>query len=227
MISKRWGQENLIKSLKLRHLLDYFPGYIFEELIEQPLVDNPAVNELKKKKGHLVSQLHKIELSLAEKIIDSKKDERSLKELKKEEIEIFSEIVSLKSQITLIDIEISKLPEEISFDFAQKGVKMLEMDYEKKIFLDCIKVFVYHMEKKMCEILYKYYDKKKELLPALSMIVRRGAYVKLIEGKLYIKLRRFTNPEINYAAKHLCKELNKLNPKTLDKYHLPVHYDVA
>lgn len=100
------------------------------------------------------------------------------------------------------------------------------MDYEKKLFLDCIKVFAYHMEKKMCEILFKYYDRKKELWPALAMIIRRGAYVKIIDGKLTVKLRRFKNPEINYAAMHLCEELNCMNPTTLDKFHFPVHYEV-
>ena len=45
----RWGQENMIKALKLRHLIDYHPGYLSEELEDQPLVDNPELIELKPK----------------------------------------------------------------------------------------------------------------------------------------------------------------------------------
>jgi len=78
LISKRWGQENLIKALKLRHLLDYFPGYVFEELAEQPMVDNPKKEELKREKARLTSQLHKLELKLAEKIINESMSQKKI-----------------------------------------------------------------------------------------------------------------------------------------------------
>ncbi len=159
LICKRWGQENLIKVLKLRHLLDYLPGYIFDELAEQPMVDNPEIIELKKRRSQLISQLHSLELKLAEKIIDEKKAETSLEEMKKKESEIFLNIAEIKIQIKIINLEIEKLPKEIKYDSAHDGVKLLEMDYEKKLFLDCIKVFAYHIEKKMCEILLKFWSR--------------------------------------------------------------------
>ncbi|PKM99078.1 MAG: hypothetical protein CVU78_08180 [Elusimicrobia bacterium HGW-Elusimicrobia-2] len=121
---------------------------------------------------------------------------------------------------------IDKLPQEIRFDDAHDGKKLVELNYEKKRFLDCIKIFTYHMEKKMCEFLSNYYDKKKEIRPALAMIVRRGAYVKLQSGKLTVQLRRFKNAEIDYAARELCDELNKMKPRSLDKFCLPIQYGV-
>ena len=69
-------------------------------------------------------------------------------------------------------------------------------------------------------------EQKKEIQPALAMIVRRGAYVKLETGKLTVQLRRFKNPEIDYAARELCDDLNKMKPHTLDKFCLPIHYEV-
>lgn len=226
LICRRWGQENCIKTLKLRHLIDYHPGYISEELEEQPLVDNPELEELRRRKAKLTNQLHILELKLAEKILNETKDETNVKEIKRTEIEIFSEITTIKSQITLLNQEMDKLPKEVKFNEARDGTKLCELDYEKKRFLDCIKVFAYHMENKMCEILVNYYDKKKELWPALAMIIKRGAYIKLEQGKLTVKLRRFKNPEIDFAARHLCQELNQMNPVTLNKFHLPVKYEV-
>jgi hypothetical protein len=55
------------------------------------------------------------------------------------------------------------------------------------------------MERKMCEPLSNYYDAKKTVLPALSMIVSRAGHIKLEKGQLRVQLRRFMNPEIDYA----------------------------
>ena len=41
-----------------KHLINYTPGYVLEELEEQPLVDNPEVRELKKQRAGLVSELN-------------------------------------------------------------------------------------------------------------------------------------------------------------------------
>lgn len=227
LICKRWGQENLIKVLKLRHIIDYSPGYESYELEEQPLVENPELQELRRRKASLVSQVHELEFKLAEKIINESKDDTSWKEIKEAEVKTVADIIGIQSKIALINQEIDKIPKEMRYDEAHEGVKLSELDYEKKRFLDCIKVFVYHIEKQMCNILVNCYDKRKELWPVLAMIIRRGAYVKLEQGRLVAKLRRFKNAEIDYAARYLCKELNQMKPYTLDKFRLPIHYEVV
>ena len=83
------------------------------------------------------------------------------------------------------------------------------------------------MEKQMCKLLLNYYDVKKEIYPALSMIMKRGGDLKLEDGKLTVRLRKFMNPEIDYAARHFCEELNKMRPFTVDKFHLPIRYEVS
>jgi hypothetical protein len=48
-----------------------------------------------------------------------------------------------------------------------------------------------------------------------------------LEGRqLEVTLRRFRNPEIDYAARHLCEDLNRMQPLTLDKFHFPLRYHV-
>ena len=75
-------------------------------------------------------------------------------------------------------------------------------------------------------LLRHYGNQKKEILSALAMIIDRGGYVKLGNGELRVQLRRFQNREIDYAARHLCEELNQMNPATLDNYRLPIRYEV-
>ncbi len=210
----------------LKHLINYFPGYVKEEIEDQPMVDNPKVKDLKREKARFSSELHKLKVQLADRIIKEAKDKTNWEEIRKREIKLLADIVSRDNEILFLDQEIDKLPAKIRFDQAHDGERLLRLNYEKKRFLDCIKVFTYNIEKKMCEILLNYYDVKKEVLPALKMMVQRGGYIKLEGEKLIVQLRRFRNPAIDYAARHLCEDLNNMKPFTLDKYRLPIHYEV-
>jgi transposase len=226
LLCRRWGEENLIKELLLKHLINYSPGYVFEALEEQPMVDNPEIKKLKKEKAGKATQLHKLKLQLADWIL-KQTDKAVFEDLKKTKIQLLADITKADNDILLLNQQIDKTPKKIRFDQINDGEKLLKLNYEKKRFLDCIKVFVYNMEKKMCEQLLNYYDKQKELLPALSMIVGRGGHVKLEAGQLKVKLRRFINSEIDYAARHICEDLNRMNPVTLDKHRLPMRYEVT
>ena len=78
----------------------------------------------------------------------------------------------------------------------------------------------------MCRLLLNHYDWKKEVVPALAMIVERTGYVKLERGQLEVTLRRFTDREIDYAARHLCEDLNAMDPTTLDGFDFPIRYQI-
>jgi transposase len=225
LICRRWGEENLIKELLLKHLINYSPGYEPEEIEEQPLVENPKVKELKQKRANLKTELSQIKSRFGHEVLEEMSKEAKWDEIKKKRILTIADIEGIRSQITLLNQEIDKHPEKISFNEAH-GKRLLELNYEKKRFLDCIKVFTYNMKNKMCQLLWNYYDKRKELLPALSMIVERTGYVKLEDGKLRVQLRRFRNPEIDYAARHLCEDLNRMKPVTLDRFRFPIHFEV-
>ena len=226
LICRRWGQENLIKDLMMKHLIEYSPGYEPEEIEEQPWVENPKVKELKQKRVNLKSELSQVKSTFGHEVLEEMAKEANWDEIKKKHILTMAEIESIRSQITLLELEIEKLPQKIRFDEAH-GKKLFEFNYEKKRFLDSIKVFTYNMEKQMCKLLLHYYDVKKEIQPALSMIMRRGGFVKLEGGKLRVQLRRFKNPEIDYAARHLCEDLNEMKPFSPDRFHFPLHYEVV
>ena len=226
LLCRRWGEENLIKELLLKHLINYSPGYVFEELEEQPLVDNPQIKRLKKEKAGQATKLHKLKLQLADWIL-KQPEKAAFEDLKESKIQLLADIAKVDNEILLLNQQIDETPKKIRFDQAKDGEKLVQLNYEKKRFLDCIKVFVYNMEKKMCGRLLNHYDKQKELLPALSMIVGRGGHVKLEAGKLKVQLRRFMNSEIDYAARHICEDLNRMNPVTLDRHRLPIRYEVT
>ena len=226
LICRRWGEGNLIKSLMGRHFINYSPGYVKEQIEDQPMVNNPEVIELKKRKAILTSELHRLKIAFTDRVFKDAKDDRNWGEIKKNETLLIADMVKLENDIFFIDEKIDKLPLKVPFNQAHDGERLLRLNYEKKRFLDCIKVFSYNMQKKMCELLLRCYGPEKEILPALSMIVNRGGYIKLEGQELKVRLRGFRNPEIDYAARHLCDELNMLKPKTLDRFQHEIHYYV-
>jgi len=226
LICRRWGEENIIKELMMKHIINYTPGYVKESMAEQPLVDNPEVKRMNIEKARLRKDLHKLKVKLMDSVLEKAQDHMNWEDIKKDNIDMLEEIVKGTNEIFFLEQELEKLTLKIPFDQAHGGNKLLKLNFEKKRFMDCIKVFSCNMQRQMCGILSNYYDKKKELLPALSMIVNRGGYIKLEYGRLEVSLRRFKNHEIDYAARRLCEDLNGMNPRTLDKFQLPIHFDV-
>ena len=132
---------------------------------------------------------------------------------------IDNEILSLNQQL-------DELQQKVRYDEAHGGRKLLAVNYEKKRFRDCITLFTGNITAEMCRMLLKHYDHPKEIQPALSMIVERTGYVKMEGGELRVKLRGFRNPEIDYAARHLCEDLNHMCPETTDRFRFPIRYSV-
>ena len=113
------------------------------------------------------------------------------------------------------------------YDQAHDGTKLLRLNYEKKRFLDALKVAVCNVIGMMCARLQNHYDRRKELFPALAMILERSGHVQWQGEYLRVTLRRFRNGEIDYAARRLCEELNAMRPHTQDRYRLPIRFSVA
>lgn len=224
LICRRWGEENRIKELLTKHLINYMPGYVMEKMEEQPLVKNPKVKELKKRRAKLLSDLHKFKVQFADEVLEQ--GQNKVKTIRPKGIPPLENIVRIDNEILLLNNQLDELPTHVRFDEAHDGRKLLALNYEKKRFLDCIKVFTCNIKDAMCRMLLKYYDCPKEIQPTLSMILGRAGYVKLEGGELRVKLRRFKNPEVDYAARHLCEDLNNMRPVTTDRFRFPIRYAV-
>ena len=92
--------------------------------------------------------------------------------------DLFVEAIGTDAEKLLIEQRIDQLPEEIPFDEAHEGRRQVRFNYERKRFLDCIKMFTYAMDKKLCEILLSYHD-REDVWPTLAMIVKQGRICKI------------------------------------------------
>ena len=187
---------------------------------------NQEITKLKQKRAGLVSELNRLKVELANHVLKKRDKKRKRRTPARSRAEVLASITMKESAILLTDQELDKLSAAIPFDKAHGGEKLLRLNHEKKRFLDGIKVFVGNLRAEMGRMLLKHYDRKKEVWPAVSMIVERGGFVKLEEGRLQVTLRRFKDREIDYAARHLCEDLNRMSPVTLDRSHFPIHYQV-
>ena len=225
LMCRRWGEENQIKELLLKHMINYMPGYVTEDLDEQPWVENPKVKELKKKRAALKVDLRRFKIQLADDILNQPEPQAG--PIATKGFPIMEKIAGTENEILLLNGQLDGLSAEVRFDEAHDGRKLMKLNYEKKRFLDCVKVFTCNLNEVMCRMLLKYYDRRKEILPTLSMIVERAGEVKLEDGALRIRLRGFRNPEIDYAARRLCEDLNEMNPRTLDRFRIPLRYEIT
>jgi len=101
LICRRWGEENAIKELLHKHLINYAPGYVLEELAEQPLVDNPEVRERKKQRASLVSELNRLKIELADHLLEPPTSKH--RTARRSQKEVLDDLTMVESQILLTD----------------------------------------------------------------------------------------------------------------------------
>src|SRR5437667_10619101 len=120
-------------------LINYTPGYVREELEEQPLVENPELRERKKQRAGLVSALNRLKIELADHLLEPLAKKRGTPS--RSQKEVMDDVAVIEGKILLADEQLEKLPSDIRFEDAHAGDKLLKLNHEKKRFLDCIKVF--------------------------------------------------------------------------------------
>jgi hypothetical protein len=174
----------------------------------------------------LVSELNRLKVELADHVLSKASKQGKRKRSARSRAEVLASITTTESAILLTDQALDKLSPEIPFDEVHDGEKLLRLNHEKRRFLDGIKVFVCNLRAEMGRMLLNHFDWKKEVWPAVSMIVERGGFVNLEEGRLRVTLRRFKDREIDYAAWHLCEDSNRMSPVTLDRFQLPIRYQI-
>jgi hypothetical protein len=122
--------------LLYKHLINYTPSYVREELEEQPLVGNPELRELKKQRAGLVGELNRLKIELADPLLPAAKSKRQSRA--RNQKEVLDDIIVVEGKILLADQQLEALPSEVRFDEAHAGEKLLKLNHEKKRFLDCI-----------------------------------------------------------------------------------------
>ena len=220
----RWSQENFFKLMMARYYLDYSPGYQFQPLEQEPLVDNPRIKELRQLKKRLQTMKRKLESELGQQLLKRKRDNVALKDYKASHHRRVRAVEGLAREIDRLNQELSQTPKKV-FLSQTMSQKPEECNFERKAFFDVMKELAFHAEEWLLERLAVRYQ-GKDVRQALLRILFRGAVVQLVGDVLYVWLKPFDGHQLQAAAEDLCHELNTLQPHTLDKFRFPIVYEV-
>ena len=220
----RWGQENFFKIMRAEKRLDYSPGYAFDAVREEPLVDNPQIKVLRAKKKALKAEQARCQGELGGRLLRRKRGTISLETYKDQQEKLVHRIASLGREIERLKAKLKTLPKKVPISQVLES-PLEQCNFERKRFFDEMKLVAYHAEEQLLEILSKSYLGKDRRV-VLHQILHRGTWVQLVGETLYVRLKPFDRPSVQRAAEALCAALNNKEPHTLDKFRFRVVYAV-
>src|SRR5436309_10572181 len=89
-------------------IFNYTPGYVREELEEQPLVENPELRERKKQRAGLVSELNRLKIELADHLLEPPAKKRGTPSRSQRSEEHTSELQSRENLVCRLLLEKKK-----------------------------------------------------------------------------------------------------------------------
>jgi hypothetical protein len=224
---RRWGaQENIFQKMMRRYNLNYHPGYYLEELINQPLVNNPDIKKIKKSIKELELAIIKDKSNLATRLLNLKRVNISVEKYRNRQTKSLSKIKDKQQQRDKLKRELETVPAKISIVELLAGKKMSQFDLEKKKIYDVIQIIAYNSEQMLLELFEKHYHDKRDIEQILDKIINHGGAIKLYNGTLYVLLDPIATPRYRRAAMELCQEINQMQPRTNDRFRFPIFFTV-
>jgi len=206
---QRWGDsENFFKEMKARFNLDYHPGYDIKELENQPLVDNPDLDLIRKAIRILKKEIQELdrEILMTEGKLNRRKDKRLDKKLS--ELPVLIE--EKQEEIKNFEKRVETLPDKVSMIDLLKGKPVSRCDLEKKRIYDTIQFMSFLARERLLEIFKQCYEDDRDVKKVLDMITSRSGYVKLVGRTLVVLLDWIENEKHRLAAEQLCHKLNRI-----------------
>jgi hypothetical protein len=113
LLLSRWGQENWFKRRKATGTLDAMPGYAFDLAPDDPLVDNPQIETLRKEKSRLQARLERLQGQLGAKLLERKRDTLELAQYKAQHEQLIRDIAALEHQVEALKLQLKALPKQV------------------------------------------------------------------------------------------------------------------
>jgi hypothetical protein len=224
---RRWGaQENIFQKMMRRYNLNYHPGYYLDELINQPLVNNPDIKKIKKSIKELELSIIKDKGHLATRLLNLTRANISVERYRNRQTKSLGRIKDKQQQLEKLRQQLETVPAQISIIELLAGNKMSRFDLEKKKIYDVIQIVAYNSEQMLLKLFEQYYHDKRDIEQILDKIINHGGAIKLHNGTLYVVLDPFVTPRYRRAAMELCQKINQMQPRTNDRFRFPIFFTV-
>jgi chaperonin cofactor prefoldin len=221
----RWGQENFFKRRNINGTLDHMPGYDFEVTPDDPLVDNPQIETLRKEKSHLQARLERLQGQLGANLLERKRDTIELAQYKAQHDQLIQDIATLEHQVEALKLQLKALPKQVPISQVL-GQPLEQANSERKTFLDTLAILADQAESSLLDMLAQV-DPGRDHRIVLHTILHHGAVVQLIGSILQVRLKPFDSPRLQRLAETVCVALTAQKAHTLDKFSFLVVYQVT
>jgi hypothetical protein len=225
LILLRWGQENFFKRRNVNGTLNHTPGYDFEVAPDDPLVDNPQIETLRKEKSHRQARLERLQGQLGANLLERKRDTIELALYKAQHDQLIQDIATLEHQVEALKLQLKALPKQVPISQVL-GQPLEQANSERKTFLDTLAILADQAESSLLEMLANV-DHGRDHRIVLHTILHHGAVIQLIGSTLQVRLKPFDSPRLQRLAETLCVALTAHKAHTLDKFGFLVVYQVT
>jgi transposase len=221
----RWGKsENFFKEIMSIFNFNYQPGYVIDEMEQQPFFDNPEVAIIRSAVKSIKKGIEKIEgdkaiLQLEYQNTGKQKTANKIDALEKKTREKLEDMAGFEKKL-------EELPEKITLE-SLLGKPMSKCDLEKKRIYDLLQIIAYHARERLVQELRHEYNRPHDVKQILDKITGKGGYVKLIGQTLVVLVDWIERPAHLQAAQGLCRRINNLGVKIQGSLSIKLHFAIS
>jgi hypothetical protein len=207
----RWRQENFFRYMRHEFALDHLCTYAVEPADPKRLVTSPQRAALQKKlkaaKSARAKLLeHRVDLAPGQK---ARVGKRAVGE---EELDRL--IAKRESEIDKLKAAVAKLPEKVALDTILDPEKIVQLERERKVLVDAIKLTAYRAESTLARRIEPFFARHDdEARKFLKTIFQATADLLPDErrGTLTIRFHGLANPRASRALRELCDLVSESN----------------
>ena len=221
----RWGKsENFFKEIMSIFSFNYHPGYVIDEMEQQPLFDNLEVAIIRSAVKSIKKDIKRIE---GDKAILQLKHQKTGKQKTAVMIDTLEKKICEKLEDTAgFEKKLEELPEKITLE-SLLGRPMSQCDLEKKRIYDLLQIIAYHARERLVQEFRHEYKRPHDVKQILDKITGKGGYVKLIGQTLVVLVDWIERPAHRKAAQGLCQRINNLGIKIQGSLPMKLHFAVS
>ena len=210
----RWRQENFFRYMRHEFALDHLPTTSAEPADPERTVPSPAVKQKKRQLAVAKARLHAAEQAYGQKAYENPEQKRrTVRGFKITHAELGGEIRGLRETCERLHAEIKLLPDRVPVREVMDGKPIVQLERERKIITDTIKMVAYRAETQMANLVGPLLPfKADEARKFMGQVFELPADIlpDYEQNKLVVRLHSMANPRSNRALASLCDVLNDL-----------------
>jgi hypothetical protein len=202
----RWRQENFFRYMRHEFALDHLPTYTVEAADPERMVPNPAKKQKKKAIGTLRNEIRGLKQEYAELALSNSPDSRGRRQKLRRLVE------EAEARLEQLREDYRALPTHVAVGQARDPQIVVQLEQERKILLDQIKMVAYRAETELANIVgpllgYHHDDEARSFLRQVFQLPA-DIVPDPSEGILRVRLHGMSNWRSNRALAGLCQFLN-------------------